>query len=200
KDYAAAVGACRDRADAACETALRAAGGRLDGLLAATEEPTRRACSAESADKLTFSLGLDDLVFQTAQACEQWAEAVVAVGYADDLAGLTPAARACQRKVAKQVRSLGDKVVQAYGRKCYVPAVAGEGCNRQRRDARVATALAAAATRILKRCGATFDQLGLSAEATLEERIDALLTQGLTRAHHLAQRVYHPMKLGPTGL
>ena len=61
--YAAAVGACREKADAACEAALRADGGALDGLLAATEKPTRQACSAESADKLSFSLGLDDLVF-----------------------------------------------------------------------------------------------------------------------------------------
>src|SRR6478672_13000731 len=34
KDYAAAVGACREKADAACEAALRADGGALDGLLA----------------------------------------------------------------------------------------------------------------------------------------------------------------------
>src|SRR4029453_16670068 len=47
KDYAAVVGACRDQADAACETALGVAGGRLDSLLAVTEAPTRRACSAE---------------------------------------------------------------------------------------------------------------------------------------------------------
>jgi predicted dienelactone hydrolase len=200
RDYATTVGACRDRADAACETVLRAEGGPLDGLLAATEGPTRRACSAESADKLTFSLGLDDLVFRTAQACEKWAEDFVAVAYADDLAGLSPSARVCQRNVAKQLRGLRDKVVRAYDRKCYVPEFAGEACDRPRRDALVAKALAAAGAGILKRCGATFDQLRLSTGATLEERIDVLLNQVRTRAQHLAQRVYPPMNLGPTGL
>src|SRR5262245_10722958 len=74
KRYAAAVGTCRDKGDADCEAALRAVGGTVDQLLAATEGPTRQACSAESAAKLTFQLGLDDLVFRTAQACERWAE------------------------------------------------------------------------------------------------------------------------------
>jgi hypothetical protein len=47
KRYAKAVGACRDRADAACEAALRSAG-TLDALLAGTEDPTREGCTAES--------------------------------------------------------------------------------------------------------------------------------------------------------
>lgn len=200
KDYAAAVGACRDKADAACEAALRADGGALDSLRAATEKPTRQACGAESADKLSFSLGLDDLVFHTAQACEKWAEDFVAVAYADDLAGLSPPARACQRHVAKRLRGVRDTVVQAYGRKCYVLEFGGEACDRPRRDARIARALASAAVGIMKRCGATFDQLGLSAGATLAERIAALLNQVRIRAQHLAQRVYPPMNLGPTGL
>src|SRR4029453_6709215 len=79
KQYAAAVGACRDKGDVPCEAALRAVGGTLDGLLAASEKPTRETCSAESADKLTFLLGLDDLVLRTAQACERWAEDFLAV-------------------------------------------------------------------------------------------------------------------------
>jgi Platelet-activating factor acetylhydrolase, isoform II len=200
KDYAAAVGACRDKADAACETALRGDGGTLDGLLAATEKPTRQACSPASADKLTFSLGVDDLVFHTAQACEKWAEDFLALAYADDLAGLSPSARVCQRNVAARLRSLRDTVVQAYGRKCYVPEFAGKACDRPHRDALVAKVLTAAGAGILKRCGATFDELGLSAGPTLEERIDALLNQVRIRAQHLAQRVYPPMNLGPTGL
>ena len=114
--------------------------------------------------------------------------------------GSHPPARACQRDVAKRLRSLRDKVVQAYGFKCYVPEFAGDACDRPRRDARVAKALEAAGAGIMKRCGTTFDQLGLSAGTTLAERIDALLNQVFIRAQHLAQRVYSPMNLGPTGL
>jgi len=64
----------------------------------------------------------------------------------------------------------------------------------------VAKALSAARARIVRRCGATFDQLGLASSATLDERLDALLDQTTTRARHLAQRVYPPLNLGSTGL
>jgi hypothetical protein len=154
KRYTKAVGACRNRADGTCEAALRTAGGTLDALVAATEEPTRKACSTESADKLTFRLGLDDLVFRTAEACETWTEDFLAVAYADDPSSLSPAARVCQGHVARQLRVLRDRVVRAYGRKCYASEFAGRACDRPRRDAVVAEALAAARARIVRRCGA----------------------------------------------
>lgn len=113
KRYTKAVGRCRDRTAPTCEAALRTEGGTLDRLVAATEEPTRKACSAESANKLTFLLGLDDLVFRTGQACETWAEDFLAVAYADDLPGLSSVARVCQHHVARQLGLLRDKLVRA---------------------------------------------------------------------------------------
>lgn len=200
KRYTKAIGACRDRADGICEAALRTEGGTLDALVAATEKPTRKACSAESADKLTFRLGLDDLASRTAEACKTWAEDFVAVAYADDLSSLSPAARICQGHVARQLGVLRDRLVQAYGRRCSASEFAGRACDRPRRDAVVTEALAAARARIVRRCGATFDQLGLAPGATLDERLDELLDQMTTRARHLAQRIYPPLNLGPTGL
>jgi len=64
----------------------------------------------------------------------------------------------------------------------------------------VATARSAAAARILKGCGGTFDELGLSAAATLEARVDEVTDVIVGRARHLAERVYPPLNLGPTGL
>jgi len=198
--YAAAVGACRDKGDADCEAALRAVGGTVDRLLAATEGPTRKVCSAESADRLTFQLGVDDLVFRTAQACERWAEDFVSLAYAGNLATLSPVARACQHNVARQLGRLRDKVLRAYGRRCYVREFRGGTCDRPERDALVATALTTARAYIVDRCGETFDQLGLASGATLDERIGNLATVVVTRTRHLAQRVYPPMNLGATAL
>src|SRR5262249_38354013 len=161
----------------------------LDALLAATEGPTREACTAESANKLTFQVGLDDLVLRTAQACEKWAEDFLAAAYADDAAELSPDARVCQRQVATQLGLLRNGVVREYGPQCYAHEFAGDTCNRARRDAAVAKALGAVRARIVNRCGAIFDQLGLSQGATLEERVDALLNQILTRTRHLAQHI-----------
>ena len=200
KQYARAVGACRNQADLPCEAALRTEGGRLAGLLAATEEPTRTACSTESANKLTFLRGLDDLVFRTSQACGTWAEDFLALAYAEDLSLLSPTARLCQRSVARQLGLLRDAVMRRFGRKCYAAEFAGNTCDRPRRDAAVARAQAAAHARIVESCGATFDQLGLAVGTTLDERVDALLTEVVTRARHLAQRIYPPLNLGPTGL
>jgi predicted dienelactone hydrolase len=198
--YTKAVGACRKEQDATCETALRSEGGGLDGLVAATEPPTRKACSAASADRITFRRGLDDLVFRTAQACEAWSEDFFAITYADEPARLSATARACQNHVARWLGRLRDDVIREYGRRCYVPEFAGGTCDRSRRHAAVGKALAAARRRILGRCGTDFDELDLAAGATLEERVDALLDRTLARARHLAERVFPPLNLGPSGL
>jgi predicted dienelactone hydrolase len=200
QDYTAAVSACRDEADAACETALRAEGGSLEELLAAVNEPTRRACAAESAARLTFLAGIDDLASRTAQACGKWSEDHLALAYADDLSALSPAARSCQRDVAKRLRALRDAVVRAFGRRCYGAAVRGKTCDRTRRDALVAKAVAKARAKIAKHCGNTFDELNLASGNTTDERIAALTDVVVNRGRHLAQRIFPPLDLGATGL
>jgi hypothetical protein len=59
--YAAAIGACRNETDAACETALKGEEGQLATVVADSEEPVRRNCTADAANKLTFLLGVDEL-------------------------------------------------------------------------------------------------------------------------------------------
>lgn len=201
--YAEAIADCRAPGDVACEAALRAPDGTLATLLAATESPVRGKCTAAAAEKLTFLLGIDDLVLRTAQACRKWGEDLVAVTYAADLAGLAPAARSCQRVVGARLARLHHKVVRAYGQGCYVAEFSGSPCNRARRDQRVARARAVAGARIEPVCGPAFDTLGLvpaTASPTLAGRIDTLADVVVGRARHLAQRVYPPLNLGPTRL
>lgn len=201
KRYAEAIASCRGTADAACEAALRVAGGALGRLLAATEAPVRAQCTADAADRLTSFLGLDDLVVRTAQACRKWSEDFVDLAFADEPAGLGPEALGCQRIVAHRLARLRNDVVHAYGRHCYVTEFAGRVCDRARRDRRVAVARTGAHARIIERCGTTFDSLGLVSSASgalLDDRVDALVDTIVGRARHLAQRVYPPFNLGPT--
>ena len=201
--YAAAIGACRDAADAACEAGLREDSGTLAALLAATEEPVRQNCTAEAADRLTFLLGIDDLVQRTAQACQKYGEDLVNLAYAPELGGLPPAGLACQHLVGVQSAGLYDKVLQNVGKGCYAAAFNGRACNRGLRFGQIAYASAAAAAAIEQGCGSVFDTLGLvppTASPTLGGRIVALMDVVIRRAHQLAQRVYPPFNLGPTGL
>lgn len=201
RDYAKAVAACRSDGDPACESALRAPGGELAGLLAATEEPVREACTAEAADRLTDLFGIDDLVDRTVQACRKWGDDFVDVAFADDTASLSSDERKCQRLVAAQLARVRDTVVRAFGRRCFVAEFAGRTCARTMRDHRVAAVRARARRLIAHRCGPAFDALGLVSSASgamLDDRIDALTDRVANRSRHLAQRVYPPFDLGPT--
>src|SRR5262249_55892983 len=151
--------------DAGCETALRAADGPLAMLLAATAQPVRNGCTPAAADVLNSSLGLDDLVSRTAQACAKWGDDFTATAVAANLAGPGPATRPCRRVVADRLARVRDKVVRAYGRRCDVAEFGGRRCDRAARDRRIANARADAREGIVHQCGATFDALGLVSSA-----------------------------------
>lgn len=202
EQYAAAIAACRDAADAACEAGLRGDAGTLASLLAATEAPVRQDCTAEAADRLTFLAGIDDLVQRTAQTCQKYGEDLIRITSAAEPMGLSPAGLACQHLVGVQSAQLFDRVVQNLGPRCYVPQFNGQGCLRGIRFGQNATASTAAVAAIAQGCGAAFDTLGLvpmTASPTVEGRIEALIIAVAGRAHELAQRVYPPFNLGPTG-
>ena len=201
RDYARAVGACRSDGDTACEAALRAPGGKLVTLVTATEQPVRDRCTAEAADRLTWTYGLEDLVSRTAEACRKWGDDFVDTAFADDPASISPDARKCQRLVAAQLARVRDTVMQAYGRRCFVAEFAGRTCNRVARDRRAADVRARARRLIALRCGAAFDTLGLvpsASGAMLDDRVDALVGIVATRSRQLALRTYPPLGLGPT--
>jgi predicted dienelactone hydrolase len=201
REYAKAVAACRSAGDEACESALRTPGGGLAVLLAATEKPIRDGCSDEAADRLTSLLGVDDLVYRTAQVCRKWGDDFVDTAFADDTAGLSTDERKCQRLVVAQLARVRDAVAQAFGRRCFVAEFAGRACDRAARDRRAAGVRARARRLIARRCGSTFDALGLVSSASgamLDDRIDVLTDTVAIRSRHLAERVYPPLSLGPT--
>lgn len=124
------------------------------------------------------------------------------VAYALDLGALSAEGLTCQHHVAVRLGRLRDKVIVASGT-CNAAQFAGRACKRNRRDRKIAQALAAARRAILKRCGATLDELGLvgSADgATLDARVDVLLDRVVVPARHYALRVYPRLDLGPTAL
>jgi dienelactone hydrolase len=202
RDYSDEVRRCRDAADAACEETLRMPDGTLAEIVAGLEAPIREACTDASAERISVSLGVDRHVHYVAEACEKWAEQFLDVAYADDLGALSSDDLVCQHHVALRLARLRDKVIAASGA-CNAAEFAGRDCKRNRRDAKIAGALAAARRGIVKRCGASFDHLGLVAPgdgATLNARVDVLLDRVVVPARHFALRVYPPLNLGPTAL
>jgi predicted dienelactone hydrolase len=198
-DYTAAIEKCRTRTDAGCEDAARAAGGALERSLNETEGPILRSCTDETADPLGYP-SLDDVVLRIPEACTDFAEDLLDIGFSDDLDVLSARETKCQARVSKKLRRLRRSVVRQFGPKCFLPGFAGKSCNRTRRDSRVEKKRARIHRQLLARCGSDFDALGLSElgpGSTLEERIDEVLDRVIDRARHYAQRVYPPNNLRP---
>jgi len=197
RDYVGTIEPCRLRGDAACEVAARADGGALDTLLADTADAAGKRCTDASAFPLDYP-SLDDLEFRVPEACGDFGDDLLDIGFADSASG---AALGCQTVVASAIDRLRNAVVRAFGNQCYLAEVTGGKCHRARRDADVARASVRARTRIVGRCGAAFDALALvppDAGTTLSARVDALLAVVVQRARHFAQRVFPPQDLGPT--
>jgi predicted dienelactone hydrolase len=200
-DYVDEVRRCRDAADTGCEETIRTPDGVLAKIVAGVEAPIHEACTDDSVARISLSLGVDRYVHYVAEACEKWAEQSFEVAYAGDLKALSPEELACQHDVAVRLARVRDKVVAASGA-CNAAIFAGRHCKRSRRDRKIAGGLAVARRSIVKRCGATFDRLGLVASsdgATLEARVDVLLDRVVVPARHFALRVFPPLDdLGPT--
>jgi predicted dienelactone hydrolase len=200
-DYVDQVRRCRDDADAACEERLRATDGALARTLAAVAAPVRGACTDESAARISLALGVDRYVSYLASGCEKWGEQFFEVAYGLGAPPpLSPDARACRQHVVVRLSRLRDKVIAVSGA-CNAARFAGRECKRARRDRRITDALAAARRGIVKRCGATFDELALVAAedgATLDARVDVLLDRVVVPARHYALRVFPQLDMGPT--
>jgi hypothetical protein len=193
---------CRDAGDAACEEALRIPDGPLAKIVSDVEAPIRKTCTDASTERVSLSLGVDRYVRYVADACQKWGEQFFEVAFAADPGALSPKDLACQHQVALRLARLRDTVIAATGA-CNAAKFAGRDCNRSRRDKRIRGGLAAARRGIVRRCGTTFDQLGLVASsdgATLEARVDVLLDRVVVPARHYALRVYPQLDLGPTAL
>lgn len=194
REYTNAIERCRVRQDAACETAARARGGPLAEILARPDVPSRRACTEDAAVALGY-LDVDDVVVRTVEACTDFAEDLLKIGW--PTGPVSGNALACQRTVAERLRRLRALVVREFGPGCYLRAFAGGVCPRGRRDARIAHERAGAHRRILAACGTGFDALGLAMGPTLEARVDDLLGRVATRSRHYAAHVFPPNDLGP---
>ena len=200
RDYVDAVRRCRDSADTGCEETIRMPDGRLAEIVAAVEAPVQRTCTDDSVARINISLGVDRYVEFVASGCRKWAEQFFEVSYPADAKAQTADARVCQHHVAVKLARLRDRVIAASGA-CNAVEFAGRDCKRSRRDHRIAEALAVARRGIVKRCGPTFDQLGLVASdagASLEARVDVLLDRVVVPARHFALRVFPRLNLGPT--
>jgi predicted dienelactone hydrolase len=200
KKYVAAVDKCRKKQDTACEDALRAEDGVLDELLATPESKILGACSEEFALTLGYT-SLDDISLRVSEACADFAEDLLDIGYADALETLPPNALTCQARVAKNLNPVRKKVVGEFGHKCYLKNFAGKECKRDKRDEQAEKKRLLAHDKILTHCGNEFDTLELSVldpNAPREERVDEVLERVIDRARHFAQLVYPPNDLGPT--
>jgi predicted dienelactone hydrolase len=185
--YADVVARCRAHRDPACEAAARADGAALDAALARVAGPDASACSDDSSAPLDYTSAAD-VVVRGSEGCADFAEDWLDLAFGSSASG---ALLTCQHEVSHQLGRLRDATVRVEGARCYLPAYRGEGCDRARRDARLAAARDRARHRILDACGTGFDALGLG---SLEDVIDDVFGH----ARHFAQLVYPPEDLGPT--
>lgn len=201
KAYTLPIERCRWKPDAACEADARADGGLLDDRLDRLEAPIRRLCSDASATPLGYT-DADDVPLRVSEACADFAEEFLDIGFADDLGSLAGGALRCQRILSRIFRRLRNVVVREYGRRCFLRAFSGGRCDRAGRDGRVVRMRTRARSKIGDRCrAASFDALGLSSlgpGSTFEERVEEVLDIVIDRARHFAQLVYPPNDLGPT--
>jgi len=155
-DYVDRVRRCRDDGDAACEERLRAPDGELTQILGGVEAPVRRACTDESAARISIGLGVDRHVGYLVAGCEKWGEQFFEVAYGLGAPNpLSPEALGCRHHVAVRLSRVRDTVIAVSGA-CNAARFAGRDCRRARRDRKIAGALAAARRGIVKRCGGTF--------------------------------------------
>ncbi|MCW5892945.1 MAG: hypothetical protein KIT14_20720 [bacterium] len=187
--YTAALRRRRSRRDAACETALRAPGGRLATILATVETPAAAKCGDAAAEPLGYT-SADDVPLRTRESCADFGDEITDLVYADTLGSPGGALLRCQREVANRTARLGAATLRLWG-DCNLAAARGGGCRRAKRDARIAELRARIARRIGQRCGARYASLRLGP-------LDALLETVVVRGRHYAQRVYPPNDLGPT--
>jgi predicted dienelactone hydrolase len=187
--YSEVLRTCRKRNDAACEAAARVEGGKLDQILARTQDAAAH-CTDAAADALGYVGGSDDVVKRIRESCGDFGEDGIEVAFGDDssVAGAFPS---CQREVANRLERLREATVRLYGEVCYLDGYRSKGCDRARRDRRIAEAQQSVERRILRRCGGAFASLGIGT-------LDDVITKVTTRARHYAQRVYPPNDLGPT--
>jgi predicted dienelactone hydrolase len=197
--YIPPVVRCRDSADLACEEGVRAGGGPLAGALADTAAKGAAACTDSQAEALGY-LGSADVALRVSDACMDFGEDFFDVALVADPTVLSPPLRYCQRVVALGARNLLRITARTYASRCFVERYESGSCDREGRDRIVSRARRRAARVIAYRCGSDFDALGLGRgdEATLAERIDALLAVIVDRGRHLAELVFPPNDLGPT--
>lgn len=197
--YATTLERCRLRVDDACEEEARADRGALARFVARSERPALRLCTSEDAEPLGY-LDEEDIALRIGEACADFGEEFLALGFAADPGSLSADALRCQRVVTRSLAGFRSRVVRQFGPGCFVPGFRGQGCDRSRRDELVERARAKAVGRIAQRCGDDFDSLGLSSlgtGSTLEERVEEVVGLVFDRARHFAQLVYPPNNLGP---
>src|SRR5439155_87759 len=92
---------------------------------------SRAPCTTADADALGYVGGLSDLGLRTRQACGDFAEDLLSIGYAAGSGASTGPLLRCQRAVAARLRRLRGRVIAAFGPGCFVPVLAGRGCARR---------------------------------------------------------------------
>jgi predicted dienelactone hydrolase len=198
-DYTRALEDCLLSQDPACEAALRADGGPLETRAADAGAAAAPLCSMPSLDALAYT-GNDDLALRVREACADFGNDLIDVAFSPDVASLSRPLLRCQRIVARQLRRLRARIVDALGPDCF--AADGRGgatCDEAARDRQVARARAFARQHIRRICRDEFAALGLApggAAAQLEDVLD----RTVARTRHFAQLVYPPRNLGPTSL
>ncbi len=160
-----------------------------------------KACSLTDARALGYRDQVD-LHQQIEDGCNLFAYEMNATVYNTSQGGLTEDQLGCRADMYKQMTKAQKTVTTAVGKKCSLGEILGKGCDRVKRDAKVAKTRAKVEATILKKCGADFDGvdvLGVFQGATLEDRIADFADYSIVRGRHWAQRVYPPIIAAPSG-
>ncbi len=157
-----------------------------------------KSCNLEQARTLGFRDHID-IARQIDDGCDLFAYEINALVYSTAQVGLTPDQENCRFQMYKRLEKLRKIVTVAWGKKCTLAEYLGKGCDKTKRDSKIAKTRAKTEAAIEKICGSDFDVIATFGGATLQGRIATFVDTGVVRGRHWAQRIYPPNNLGPSG-
>ena len=154
------------------------------------EAAIRKACDEETSIALGY-LGADDTVLRLSDACNDYAADAVDLVKTEPEPPLGSSQARCQTTVDGVLDVFRIKIVNLFGKTCYLREAKGGKCRHAARDRKAAGLRKKATARIVKGCGSVLVAMQYgSAEDVVDTAFD--------RARHFAQWGYPPNDLGPS--
>jgi predicted dienelactone hydrolase len=177
---------------------IEPAAGQLINITFSNLSKIFSTCQLTDARALGYRDSID-IDTQITDGCNLFAYEMNATVFNTSQGGLSEDQQKCRSEMYKRMTKVQKTVTIAVGKKCSLKEQFDKGCDRAKRDAKVAKTRAKAEASLLKKCGTDFDVVNLYEGGTLEERIANFVDYSVIRGRHWALRIYPPSTAEPTG-